>query len=320
MDIVWLGAGLGLLVLGAEGLVRGGVGLARTFKVSPLLIGVTIVAYGTSTPELVVSIDASLKGFHGLAVGNVVGSNIFNILLILGLTALIMPIKVSPQAIMRDGGFALLAAVLFIAIGLSSATVQPWHGAVMLVLLLLLTVYTYRQERSGKTPAGDLHAAEAAEIETPSQSPLINIMLVIGGVGLLILGSRWLVDSGVSIAREFGVSETIIGLTLISAGTSLPELATSVIAALRRHPDVALGNVVGSNIYNILAILGVASTITPLSIDPGIVRVDMWVMLAATLMVVPALFIGHRIGRIYGACFLAAYAGYIGWLFSNNIG
>lgn len=317
MDIVWLVAGLGLLVLGAEGLVRGGVGLARTFKVSPLLIGVTIVAYGTSTPELVVSIDASMKGFHGLAVGNVVGSNIFNILLILGMTALIMPIKVSPQAIMRDGAFALLAATLFVAVALTGPNVEPWHGMVMLTVLLGLTVYTYRQERGMASPAGDLHTAEAEEFETPSPSPLINAGLVIGGIVLLILGSRWLVDSGVSIARGLGISETVIGLTLISAGTSLPELATSVVAAVRRHPDVALGNVIGSNIYNILAILGVASVITPLSIDPGIVRVDMWVMVAATLMIIPAILIGHRIGRVYGACLLTAYAVYLGWLFTT---
>jgi len=313
MDLVWLLAGLGLLVLGAEGLVRGGVGLARRLSVSPLLVGVTIVAWGTSTPELVVSVEAALKGLPGIAVGNVVGSNIANVLLILAVAALIWPISVRPEAIQRDGLFVLGATVVFLAIALSTDRLLWWHGALCLCLLAGATVLTYLPERGGGTASGALHAAEAEEVQKVPRTPLLSALMVAAGIGLLVLGGELMIGAAVAIARAIGVSEVVIGLTLVAVGTSLPELVTSIVAALRRHSDIALGNILGSNIYNILAILGVASVIAPTAIPPEIARTEMWVMAAASLLLLPAMISG-RVGRALGAVMLAGYGLYVGRL------
>lgn len=310
MDLVWLGLGLGLLVLGAEGLVRGGVGLSRRLGVSPLLVGVTVVAWGTSTPELVVSVEAALKGLSGIAVGNIVGSNVANILLILGVAAVISPIAVRPEAIRRDGMFVLGATALFIAIALTTDRLSWWHGVLCLGLLVGTAIITYRQERGGGTASGELHAAEAEEVQAVPMNPALGAAMVAGGIGLLVVGGELMIGAAVNIARGFGIPEVVIGLTLVAVGTSLPELVTSVVAAIRRHSDIALGNILGSNLYNILGILGVASLIAPTEIPPEIARTEMWVMLAATLLLVPAMVSG-RVGRGLGAAMLAGYAAYV---------
>ncbi len=313
MQWVLLVSGLAALILGAEGLVRGGVGLARRLGVSPALIGVTIVAWGTSTPELVVSVDAALKGIDGIAVGNVVGSNIANMLLILGLAAAITPIAVDPRAVRRDVLASLGAAVLFIGVALTAPFLTLWHGLAFLGLLAMLTVGTWLHDRANGTPAAALHAAEAEEVAAVPRNAVLSAAMVLGGVGLLVLGAHLLVEAAVTIARGFGVSEVVIGLTLVALGTSLPELVTSLVAALRRHSDVALGNVLGSNVYNILAILGVASLVAPVSIPAPIARTDMWVMLAAAVAVMPAMLAG-KVGRPLALAMLAGYAGYIALL------
>ncbi|WP_291298578.1 calcium/sodium antiporter [Elioraea sp.] len=313
MDLVWLAAGLALLVLGAEGLVRGGVGLARRLGVSPLLVGVTVVAWGTSTPELVVSVEAALAGLDGIAVGNIVGSNIANILLILAVAAVISPIVVKPEAIRRDAGFALGAAVVFIAIALTTDRLVWWHGVVCLALLVATAVITYRQERGGGTASGELHAAEAEEVQAVPLNPILGAAMVAGGIGLLVVGGNLMIGAAVNIARGFGISEVVIGLTLVAIGTSLPELVTSVVAAIRRHSDIALGNILGSNIYNILGILGVSSLIAPTAIPSEIAATEMWVMAAATLLLVPAMITG-RVGRGLGIAMLAGYGAYVGRL------
>jgi cation:H+ antiporter len=313
-EYVLVAAGFALLILGAEALVHGGVAAARRFGVSPLLIGATIVAYGTSTPELLVSVNASVNGAYGIAVGNVVGSNIFNILLILGLTALISPITVSPRAIGRDGLFALVAAGLFIWLALRMPALGWFEGVLMLSILLAMLLISYAQESAaGTEPDGSRHMRERAL----THSSAIDIALIVVGIALLILGAEILVGSSISIARANGISETVIGLTLIAAGTSLPELATSVIAAMRGNPDIAIGNIVGSNIYNVLAILGVASVLGPVEIDGQIRAVDMWVMLAATLALLPPLLLGNRMGRFYGLLLLLGYVAYVGYLFQK---
>ncbi len=314
MDYVLVAAGLVMLVFGAEGLVRGGATLAKRLGISPLIIGVTIIAYGTSAPELVVSVQAALDGSPGIAIGNVVGSNIANIMLILGTTAVIAPIAVSPQAISRDGAFALLATVIFIAIALTSDLIQLWHGLAMLALLAGITVFTVIHE-------GQAAAANRAEAATEAvhDDPIwLNAAMILGGLGLLILGGQWLVDGAVAIARAYDVSEAVIGLTLVAIGTSLPELATSVVAAIRRHGDIALGNVIGSNIYNIIAILGIASVITPIPIPRQIVNFDMWLMLGVSLLLLPPMFMGNKIGRGYGAMFLIGYIAYLWFLYQGN--
>lgn len=313
-EYVLVAAGFALLILGAEALVHGGVAVARRLNVSPLLIGVTIVAYGTSTPELLVSVNASVNQAYGIAVGNVVGSNIFNILFILGLTALISPITVSPRAIGRDGFFALVAAGLLIWLALRMPVLGWFEGVLMLSILLAMILISYAQESAaGTEPDGSRHMRERAL----THSSVIDIALIVVGVALLILGAEILVGSSINIARANGISETVIGLTLIAAGTSLPELATSVIAAIRGNPDIAIGNIVGSNIYNVLAILGVASVLGPVEIDAQIRAVDMWVMLAATLTLLPPLLLGNRMGRFYGLLLLLGYVAYVGYLFQK---
>jgi cation:H+ antiporter len=307
--------GLGLLVLGAEGLVHGAVAIARRLHVSPLLIGVTIVAYGTSTPELIVSTNATMQGSYGIAVGNVVGSNTFNILFILGLTALIAPITVSPQAIGRDAIFALIAAGLFIWVSLRMPVMTFEEGALFLAVLLAMIFITYAQEAGREEPATD--ASRFARERELTHSPLVDIATIAVGLGLLVVGADMLVNSSIDIARSNGISETVIGLTLVAAGTSLPELATSVVAALRRNPDIALGNITGSNIYNILAILGVSSLIGPVQIDPQIAAMDNWVMLAATVALLLPMLFGNRMGRAYGLLLLLGYFAYIGYLFQK---
>lgn len=313
MAWILLGAGLTALILGAEGLVRGGVGLARRLGVSPALIGVTIVAWGTSTPELVVSVDAALKRIDGIAVGNVVGSNIANVLLILGLVAAIAPIAVDPRAVRRDALASLAVALLFIGTALTAPVLTAWHGLAFLALLGGLMVATWLHDRTGGAPAAALHAAEAEEVARVPRHPLAAAATVLAGVALLVLGADLLVEAAVAIARGFGVSEVVIGLTLVAVGTSLPELATSVVAALRRHSDVALGNVLGSNVYNVLAILGLSSLVAPVTIPAEIARTDMWVMLAAAVAVLPAMLQG-RIGRPIGLAMLAGYGVYLGFL------
>ncbi len=315
LEYALVAAGFALLILGAEALVHGGVAVARRLNVSPLLIGVTIVAYGTSTPELLVSVQASLEGAYGIAVGNVVGSNIFNILFILGMTAIIAPITVSPSAIARDGTFALMAAGLFIWVAQRMPVMGFAEGALYLAVLLAMILITYAQERQAEEPA--TVASRHLRERQLTHSALLDVGLIAVGIALLIFGADVLLDNAVVIARVNGISETVIGLTLIAAGTSLPELATSVVAAARGNPDIAIGNVVGSNIYNILAILGVASLIGPVEIDPAIARFDMWVMLAATIALLPPLLLGNRMGRTYGLLLLAGYLAYVAYLFEN---
>lgn len=312
-EFLLVAAGFALLILGAEALVHGGVAVARRFNVSPLLIGVTIVAYGTSTPELLVSVQASMQGAYGIAVGNVVGSNIFNILLILGLTAIIAPITVPTSAILRDGLFALIAVGLLIWIT-TRMTVMHWpEGVLFLGVLLAMAVFAYAQEsRAEVQPSADTRHLRERPLSHPV---LFDIVLIAAGIGLLILGADVLISGATTIARNNGISEAVIGLTLIAAGTSLPELATSVVAAIRGNPDIALGNVVGSNIYNILAILGIASLVGPLQI--AVTPLDLWVLLGATLALFPPLLLANRIGRTYGLLLFAAYLGYVAYLFQQ---
>ncbi|MCS6854644.1 MAG: sodium:calcium antiporter, partial [Elioraea sp.] len=227
MDLVWLVSGLALLVLGADGLVRGGVALARRLGVNPLLIGVTVVAWGTSTPELVVSVEAALKGLAGIAIGNVVGSNIANIGLILGAAALIHPIAIRPQAIRRDGAFVFAATAVLLAIALTADRLAWWHGLLCLALLAGTTVLTYLKERRGNTPSAALHAAEAEEVGAGPPRLWLAVVMVVGGIALLVIGGELMIWAAVNLARAFGVSEVVIGLTLVAVGTSLPEFATS---------------------------------------------------------------------------------------------
>jgi cation:H+ antiporter len=313
MTFAFLAAGLLLLLVGGELLVRGAVATATRAGVSPLLIGLTLVGFGTSTPELLTSVEAAIVGSPGIAVGNVVGSNIANILLILGIAALICPLRISRGAFYRDGTVAAIAALCGVAVCLTGELRRP--GGVLLVMLLLgYIVYCYRTERVGGKATGDPVQPAAAIAGSIDLGLRVSIALLAGGLALTLLGAHLLVSSVLVIGNAAGISETVLGLTLVAVGTSLPELATSLLAALRRQPDIAFGNIVGSNIYNILGILGVTAIVEPIPVPREIVQTDIWIMLAATAMLLFFAISGWRISRIEGGVLLAAYGVYLAFV------
>ncbi|MFQ5775827.1 MAG: calcium/sodium antiporter [Kiloniellaceae bacterium] len=313
MSYVLVAAGLSLLLLGGELLVRGAVWLARRLGVSPLIIGLTIVAYGTSAPELLVTLRASLAGAPGIAIGNVVGSNIANILLIVGCSALIFPITCAPGSIKVTGPVVLGSTLLLVLLGLGGA-ITPWAGIPMLAFLIGFTVFSYQVERQGALagdPEAALHLKEVEAFEGGSRSLAGGSLALLAGLAGVIAGSHFLVTGAVGLARSFGVSEATIGLTLVAFGTSLPELATAVVAAYRRHSDVALGNVVGSNLFNILGVMGVVPLFGTLPVPPGMAGFDLWVMLGVTVFFIVWIMRCHCVGRVLAAAFLLGYGVYI---------
>lgn len=312
-------AGLALLVLGAELLVRGGVGLAERFGVSHLLIGLTVVAWGTSAPELVVALQSALGGAPDITLGNVVGSNIFNVLAILGLAALIRPIRSNPRAVVRDALAGLVAAVAMWWIAEHRAHLSFYHGVSFVVALLIYTILVYEMERAPASHARPMRVGEVEEHEPASGRHWINVLLIVLGLAGLVGGSKLLVDNAVVIARNLGVSEAVIGLSLVAAGTSLPELATSAVAAMRGHSAIALGNVLGSNIYNLLAILGITAMVAPVPIPQRVAHFDIYLLVAVAIAAMVPVFSGGRLGRLAGFLFLACYAVYVGLLLGQTI-
>ncbi|MDO8879630.1 MAG: calcium/sodium antiporter [Coriobacteriia bacterium] len=313
---MYLSALLGFVLLfgGGELLVRGAVALSRRFGLSPLLIGMTVVAAATSAPELVVSVGAALRGSSDIALGNVVGSNVFNVLGVLGISALIAPIVVKPLALRRDTLF-MAGSVVALALAAMLGRIGPVTGLVLLAGLVGYIAYSYRAElRDDSDPAAELHTHEAEELTVPT-SVGISAAYLAAGLASLVVGSQLLVTGATEIARTFGLSEAVIGLTLVALGTSLPELATSVMAAFRGHSDVAVGNVLGSNLFNALGIIGATALVRPIAVAPHMAHVDVWVMVAASLAVVPLLLGRGRIGRLAGGVFLATYAAYVALLF-----
>jgi cation:H+ antiporter len=309
---MYLSALIGFLLLfgGGELLVRGAVTVSRRFGLSPLLIGMTVVAGATSAPELVVSVGAALRGSSDIALGNVVGSNIMNILGVLGISALISPIIVKPEVVRRDTRF-MAASVVALALVAMLGQIGPAIGLVLFAALVGYIVYSYRVEARGDDdPSAELHTHEAEEFAGP-QAVWIAVAYLLAGLGALVIGSQLLVDGATGIARTFGMSEAVIGLTLVAVGTSLPELATSIMAAMRGHSDVAVGNVLGSNLFNALGIIGATAMVRTIGVAPQIAHLDVWVMVAASLAVVPLLLRRGRIGRVAGGLFVAAYAAYV---------
>jgi cation:H+ antiporter len=311
-------AGLLLLLVGGDIFVRGAVGIARRLAISPLLIGLTLVGFGTSLPELVASLEAARVGSPGVAVGNVVGSNIANILLILGLSALIAPIAVAPGSLRRDGPVLIATGLLTIGI-CWLGRIDRWWGLLLLVLLLAYMAHAYLSERRHQDAQTRLHRAEADEVKPLAVAPWPMLALTLSGLAGIVLGAGLLVDGAIALARAFAVSETVIGLTIVAIGTSLPELATSVIAALRRHGDVALGNVVGSNIFNLLGILGATALFRPIPVPAQIAQFDNWVMLAATVLFIVFAATKSTLERWEGGVLLAAYAAYVALLLAPSI-
>ena len=312
-DWISIVAGLAVLTLGAELLIRGAAALARRFGISELLIGLTLVGFGTSTPELVASLQAAVMESPGVAVGNVVGSNIANILLILGIAALIKPIPVDPRSFRRDSAAVLLATILLIGVSLTGEFGRL-SGALFLGALAFYIAFAYATERASPAEAEAVRHEEGAAALRGPKSPLLDILFAIGGLALLMIGGRLLVIGAINVATAHGVSETIIGLTIVAVGTSLPELATSVLAAMRGKGALAIGNVLGSNIYNALGILGVTALVHPIPAPPEILRFDNWVMLAATLVMIALALAQNAIGRRAGAALLGGYIVYLVWL------
>lgn len=303
-DLTYIAISLLLLFAGAESLVRGSASLALRAGLSRLMIGLTIVAFGTSSPELVVSIKAALSHQGDISLGNVVGSNSFNIGVILGISALLCPIPVNSQVVRIDAPIALGVAAL-LPILLIDRTLGRVEG---LLLIAGIAAYIWLSFILGRKET------EARGMDSPAQTRprhwIIDIVMISAGLAVLIAGSRLLVDHSVNLARTMGVSEALIGLTIIAAGTSMPELATSVVAALRKQQDIAIGNIIGSNIFNILAILGFASLASPIH-APGLSMLDFSVMILFSLLLIPMLYTGRLLHRLEGAALLAIYGAYM---------
>lgn len=309
-DLFLTALGLVILLLGGEATLRGAIGLARLLGVSPAMIGLTVIAFGTSAPELTVSLNAALAGQPDIAIGNVVGSNIANILMVLGIGALITPLVCNPLAVRRDAMAMLAALVVLVLLGLTGE-IFAWHGVLMVAALVAYIGWTYRVDRRTNNPAAELHAREAEETTgVPAATPVVLLYLAVG-LGALIGGAALMVEGAVSIARDAGISESVIGLSLVAFGTSLPELTATAVAAWRRHTDVAVANVLGSNLFNVLLILGTASNVAPLPFAADIVRIDIWIMLASGIVLIPIMITGWRVSRAEGAFMLICYVAYI---------
>lgn len=318
MVYVLLVLGLGFLIFGGDTLVRGAVQLARKLGVSPLLIGLTLVGFGTSTPELITSLLAVKRGAQGIAVGNVVGSNTANILLVLGLSALIAPVRVDLKSFRRDSVFLILSTVGLI-VALMAGTIGPVLGGGLVAALLFYVGYSYWSDRRNQKAL----RAQEKELDSEMGADTGNVWTALirtgVGIGLTLLGAKFLVDSATELARAWGVSERVIGLTIVAVGTSLPELITSVMASVRRQNDVAFGNVVGSNIYNALFILGATALFMPVvvSADMG---ADVWIMTGVTAALIGIAFTRRMFSRWVGGVFLGLYALYTFVMFNPGAG
>lgn len=313
IDLAYIALALLLLFLGAESLVRGSASLAIRAGLSRLMVGLTIVAFGTSSPELVVSIKAALSQHGDISVGNVIGSNSFNIGVILGITALVCPIPVHRQIIRIDAPIALVVAFLPPLL-MFDHVLGRLEGLLLFAGIIAYTWFTVIFGSKGETE----DQGDASSLSV-SRHWGIDIAYILGGLGVLVLGSRLLVNNSVSLAKDLGVSEAVIGLTIVAAGTSMPELATSLVAAIRKQPDIAIGNIIGSNIFNILAILGAASLLSPLNV-PGMSILDYAAMIIFTVLLIPLLYRGRLLHRIEGAVLLALYGDYLFILWTQAIG
>lgn len=312
VSIILMVIGLAILTVGAELLVRGASALAIAMSISPLVVGLTVVAYGTGAPELVVSLQALMNGQTDITIGNVIGSNIFNILVTLGLAALIVPLTVSHQLIRFDVPLLVLLSGL-VAVFSWNGNIGFWEGSFFTASLVAYTFWAVYKSRKA-TQAVQLEYA--AEFGAPAKKTLVNlifqVVLIVAGLGLLLLGARMFLDSAVAIAKSFGMSDLVIGLTLVAAGTSLPEVATSIMAAIRGERDIAVGNAIGSSLFNIMGVLGISGMLANggLPVSPEALHFDIPVMIAVAFACLPIFFIGHRIERWEGGVFFAYYIAY----------
>jgi cation:H+ antiporter len=319
LTIVMLVAGLILLVAGAEGLVRGASRLALSAGISPLVVGLTVVAFGTSSPEMAVSVSAARDGVSDIAIGNVVGSNIFNVLLILGVCALAVPLVISWRLVRLEVPLMIAVSIL-LWLFILDGEIARWEAAVLFGGVIAYTVWAIRASRRESAVAREMSAPGAEPPDTPSPW-YVNVGYVVGGLVLLVVGSDWMVDSSVEIAEELGLSKLVIGLTIVAAGTSLPELATSVLAAIKGERDIAVGNVVGSNIFNILGVLGLSGLVGKFELQASsfVQDVDVPVMILVAAICLPVFFSGRNLMHRYeGVAFVVAYLLYVTYLVWNS--
>ncbi len=312
--------GLVALVVGAELLVRGASRLAAAVGISPLVIGLTVVAFGTSAPELAVSVRSSLAGQADIALGNVVGSNIFNVLFILGACALIAPLVIHQQLVRLDVPLMIGISFLLFVLALDGQ-IGRLDGLLLFVGIIAYTSFAIFQSRKETAEIQSEYAQEySVAAQRDIQHMLLQVVIIMAGLGLLVLGSQWLVDGAVAIARSFGVSQLVIGLTIVAAGTSLPEVATSIVATMRGERDIAVGNVIGSNIFNMLSILGLTGLIAPIAVAPAALSLDIPVMIAVAVACLPIFFTEMQIARWEGGLFLASYVIYTVYLILKATG
>lgn len=299
--------GLALLAIGADGLVRGSTGIALRMGLTPLVIGLTIVAFGTGTPELLVSVEAATSGNPGIALGNVVGSNISNVALILGAAALARPLRVRSVLLKREVPL-MIGVTLLLCLMLLDGGLGRVDGALLLGSFVAYTIFAYRSARRDRD--AEVAAEFADAMVTPTRSRWLDGVLIVAGLAALILGAKLLVGGAVVVAQALGMSQVVIGLTVVAIGTSMPELATSVVAALKDEADVAFGNVLGSNILNILAILGVVALIQPIGLE-GLRPLDLAVLAGSAILLLPMMWRGAIVNRWEGALLLLGYAAYV---------
>lgn len=307
MQLLLLIGGLIVLILGGEFLVRGAVGLALKFNISPLVIGMTVVSFGTSAPELLVSLGAVLSGHPDVSVGAVVGSNISNLALVLGITVLIFPIVVNRDSIRKDWPIMMLATLLFYFFALNGE-LNFWEGVLFIVILIIFSVWLIVKSRiQGKK----LEAAEEVKEDEMSASSPKNILFIALGLSGLYFGAEWLINGVVSLASTYGVSEKLVSVSIVAFGTSLPELVTSAVAAYRKQTDISMGNLIGSNLFNILAILGITAIVAPIQISDSVNEFDVYFLLAISLLILPFMVFGKNIGLWKGLLLLLFYGVYI---------
>ena len=312
-------AGIGLLLVGAEALVRGASRMAVTAGVSPLVVGLTVVAFGTSAPELAVSVSSAAAGDADIGVGNVVGSNVFNVLLILGLAATIGPLVVSQQIVRIEVPLLIAVSVVFFLFA-ANGNISTLEGCALTAGIIIYTVWAVRRSRKETRAIQAEYESEFSAKETSGRGIVIDIALVVAGLGMLVLGSNWFVDGAVELAETLGVSELVIGLTVVALGTSMPEIATSVLASIRGERDIAVGNVIGSNLFNLLMVMGVTSIVADggIKVADAALRFDIPVMIAVAVACLPVFWRGYVISRWEGILFLLYCAAYVTYLFLES--
>ncbi|AFX98840.1 sodium/calcium exchanger family protein [Candidatus Endolissoclinum faulkneri L2] len=300
--------GLVLLLVGAEIMIKGAVAFAQRINISSHIVGLTVIGFGTSTPELFVSFKAAINCLPGIAIGNVIGSNIANILLLIGIVGMISPFLCNSVNIRRDGIILIIGTMIFVGISINNSIIERWHGAIMVTILLVYLFYCYREEQRQNN---DLSTEKVEKSDFLITKGWCIFLYMSGGLIAVLAGARFLLDGAVSIANHIGISETVIGITIVAVGTSLPELATTIVAALHRHNNLALGNIIGSNIFNTMGIIGITALVNPLPVPQDVTILNLWFMLSVTILFIAMAIVLPKFNRTWAMVFLTTYVIFI---------